>query len=645
MSKLKVFSMFTGVGGIDRKLHTSKNFELTGFCEIDKYASGVLRYHYPDIKNHGDVTKLKTEDVPDHDVLTFGFPCQPYSEAGKRRGLEDMRGQVIYDVFRVLREKKPSYFVAENVKGLLSHSKGETFLFLLECFTACGYAVDFEVLNAKDFGVPQNRQRIFIFGKRLDKCTKLELNFFKEKWKPIKGTSGKYKISNQGRVKSLIGKPKLLKPSTDNWGYPQVVLRIKGKSVTQRIHRLVGKHFVDNPDNKKFINHLNGDTSDNNFLNLEWCTQSENEKHKHNVLKNKPRGVSRHPLSKKWRATITINKKATTIGYYKTKEEAHEAFRKKYIEVHNEEPWTVDDTAEVKSKGTTKSKNQNVVFGYGLRRYDRYDRFSRYLRRRSWGRVLPEQGSNRKDSEDTKRKVKLIDDKSSTGKKSQGCMVYADDGLMPSLQAGCHGYANGNVAQLMGWSSSGRSWGREERITEGQANTLTTGDGCHSYSSKTFVKERKVQTIGNIYDHDSQSGRVYDEKGLAPTIPRQTGGNTVPIVKRDGVMKPRKLSNAVDKGYWHGMDNKGQRTHLAEAKDAELRIRKLTPKECERLMSWPHDWTKYGVDEKGNKKENSKTQRYKMIGNGVVSNHMINIKNLIIKNENRYRKNKKSKKI
>jgi len=173
-NKLTSFDLFTGYGGFTLALERN-GIKSVGFSEIDKYASMVLKYHWPNIKNWGDITKIKTEELPNFDILTFGFPCQTFSIAGKRKGFEDLRGQLIYEVIRILRDKQPRFFIGENVKGLLSHNKGQTIEIILEELCEVGYAIDFEVLNAKDFGVPQNRQRVFIVGKRLDTLSEEEI--------------------------------------------------------------------------------------------------------------------------------------------------------------------------------------------------------------------------------------------------------------------------------------------------------------------------------------------------------------------------------------------------------------------------------------------------------------------------------------
>lgn len=162
-----IMSLCSGVDGSCLALDKTR-FTTVGFSEFDEYASDTLRYHYPNIPNFGDLTKIVPSELPEFNILFASLPCQTFSIAGQRKGLEDTRGTLFYDMARILQERKPEYFVFENVKGLLSHDGGKTFEIILETFCELGYKVDFEVLNAKYFGVAQNRERIFMIGK-LDK--------------------------------------------------------------------------------------------------------------------------------------------------------------------------------------------------------------------------------------------------------------------------------------------------------------------------------------------------------------------------------------------------------------------------------------------------------------------------------------------
>lgn len=149
--------------------NASKDAECVAYSEIDKPAIAVYEKHFKGVPNFGDITKINTEELPDFDCLVGGIPCQPWSVAGKRGGFSDDRGNMWWHFIRILKEKRPTYFVAENVKGILTHDKGRSFEILCEAFCDIGYAIDFELLNSKNFGVPQNRQRVIIIGIREDR--------------------------------------------------------------------------------------------------------------------------------------------------------------------------------------------------------------------------------------------------------------------------------------------------------------------------------------------------------------------------------------------------------------------------------------------------------------------------------------------
>jgi DNA (cytosine-5)-methyltransferase 1 len=134
-----------------------------GYSEIDKYAIQVYNKQF-NHKNYGDITTIEPKELPDFDCLVGGFPCQSFSIAGKRKGFEDTRGTLFFDIARILRDKTPRLVVLENVKGLLSHDKGATFQTILGVLADLGYFVEWQVLNSKNFGVPQNRERVFIIG-------------------------------------------------------------------------------------------------------------------------------------------------------------------------------------------------------------------------------------------------------------------------------------------------------------------------------------------------------------------------------------------------------------------------------------------------------------------------------------------------
>jgi len=165
MNKLKVFEAFAGYGGASFGLKKSKlNFEVVGFSELDKHASEIFELNHPGIKNFGDITKISPENLPNFDMLTGGFPCQPFSSAGLGYGELDIRGTLFYDIIRICEIKRPRHILLENVKGLTTKRHEKTLAKIKDELQRLGYQLDIKLLNTKDFGIPQNRLRVWIYG-------------------------------------------------------------------------------------------------------------------------------------------------------------------------------------------------------------------------------------------------------------------------------------------------------------------------------------------------------------------------------------------------------------------------------------------------------------------------------------------------
>jgi len=174
---MKYFSLFSGIGGFEKAIETIiPDAKCVGYSEIDKYAIKTYEKNFGlGVKNYGDITTINVGELPDFDLLLGGVPCQSWSIAGKRKGFEDIRGTMWFESFKILKEKQPKYFIFENVKGLLSHDKGNSFERLCEHMCSLGYVIDFTVLNSKNLGVPQNRERVFIWGIRGDLLDKEQI--------------------------------------------------------------------------------------------------------------------------------------------------------------------------------------------------------------------------------------------------------------------------------------------------------------------------------------------------------------------------------------------------------------------------------------------------------------------------------------
>ncbi len=177
---IRFIDLFAGIGGIRKGFEIACerkgfSYECVFTSEIKPHAVEILKQNHPGEAIHGDITQIDARTIPDFDFLLAGFPCQAFSAAGKRLGFSDTRGTLFFDVERILKEKKPFGFVLENVEGLVNHDRenpkdpiGRTLSIILEHLEALDYKVSWRVLNAKYFGVPQERKRIYIVGTRRD---------------------------------------------------------------------------------------------------------------------------------------------------------------------------------------------------------------------------------------------------------------------------------------------------------------------------------------------------------------------------------------------------------------------------------------------------------------------------------------------
>ena len=174
MKKIKVFEGFAGYGGASFGLKRAGiPYEVVGYSEFDRFASALYDANHKDrrgryIKNWGDITQINPEDLPDFDMFTGGFPCQPFSTVGMQQGEADRygRGTLLYDIIRICAHKKPKYILLENVRGLATKRFENTFNTLKLALKEIGYGdLKYAILNTKDYGVPQNRERLWMFAK------------------------------------------------------------------------------------------------------------------------------------------------------------------------------------------------------------------------------------------------------------------------------------------------------------------------------------------------------------------------------------------------------------------------------------------------------------------------------------------------
>jgi DNA (cytosine-5)-methyltransferase 1 len=225
IKKIKFIDLFAGLGGT--RLGFEKSARALGFSpdcvftsEIKQSAVKVYSENFKDAEIKGDISKIEAQEIPDFDCLLGGFPCQPFSYSGKREGFMDTRGTLFFEIERILKEKKPRLFLLENVEGLVNHDKvhskdeiGKTLSVILQNLQKLGYHVTWKVLNALDFGVPQERKRIYITGSLVKK---IDLENFKksnkkllevlEKKQPLLENNFTKKLLKHYTLKQLRGK-------------------------------------------------------------------------------------------------------------------------------------------------------------------------------------------------------------------------------------------------------------------------------------------------------------------------------------------------------------------------------------------------------------------------------------------------------
>lgn len=162
-AKYKMIDLFAGIGGTRLGFFQTKKVKIVFTSEIDKFAQKTYRANFGD-EPKGDITKISSDEIPDHDILVGGFPCQAFSQAGLKLGFNDTRGTLFFEIVRILNDKHPKAFLLENVKNLVNHDNGKTFEVIKNSLNELGYAIKYSLFKAKDFGVPQNRERIYIVG-------------------------------------------------------------------------------------------------------------------------------------------------------------------------------------------------------------------------------------------------------------------------------------------------------------------------------------------------------------------------------------------------------------------------------------------------------------------------------------------------
>ena len=535
MKTLKYLSLFSGIGGFEYGLEQSKyNFKCIGFSEIDKYAKSIYIRHFPSHKDLGNASEIRAEELEDFELLVGGFPCQAFSLSGKRKGFDDTRGTLFFEIARICKEKKPRYLLLENVKGLLSHDGGRTYKKMLGILAELGYDVEWQVYNSKDHGVPQNRERLYIKGYFRAKC-------------------GEEILSQKRDCQS-----------TD--------VRLKPVKFQRQVRKRVNDCDY-------------GELCE--FLRM----------HKKN-------------------AKVTIKDISERLG--KPKSEVDHWFRNDdYFAPPTDDIWF--DLKEM--LGIESDKYDKFITEYelvdGVYEMDK--------------RAYDENGlsSTLTTKDESLVKINVVDNTSPSG--HWGDDVFGDDGLTRSITASKYKHPL-KVAErkpiVLGSTSPTGHWGKRVYDKDGIAPTMCA-DSLHKNGIRVKLDDdievEKVWNTSRKFNGNTTDG----SHSPCLTASMGCGGNNVPMLK---------LKTNTDKGYdevsqgdgvrlchpsstkARGRTQKGQTGAISTQADwgtvdRDYRIRKLTPKECERLQAFPDNWTLYGKDDE----RISDTQRYKCLGNAVTT--------------------------
>lgn len=546
---MKYLSLFSGIGAFESALkNLDIPFELVGFSEIDKYAvkSYCAIHDVPESLNLGDITKIDETKLPKVDFITYGFPCQDISLAGKQQGLfnEDgskTRSGLFFDALRIIEHTQPMVAIAENVKNLTSKKFAVQFKIVLESLENAGYNNYWKVLNAKDFGIPQNRERVFIISIRKDVDT--GIFEFPEPY-PLKL-----------RLKDM------LEDVVDEKFY-------LSEKMVEYLHAITEKNKARNNGNVYKASDIDGISK--------TITTREGTRVKDNFIEEQPLliGVMQKNQSVKTDGVCTcLTSSMGTGGGYVPMVTEPIRLGNIYGEQHG-----------TGHAGNVWDKNAIAPA------------------------LMTMQGGNPQPLIVDNPKVVKVGNVNPSGKGQNG-QVVDSEGIARTITQ-----EKGEGQKILVYEHKEIEvfdYYNKRQIDSDVCGTITTG--CSRNGSGTFlVREPKIKVIGNIYPSGSQNGNIYDSEGISPTL----------------------LS-----GETSTKGNGGIGSSNAPKVANDLRIRKLTPKECFRLMGFDDvdfEKAKYYTEQevstlklRSSKKykdlplnekieRTSDTQLYKQAGNSIV---------------------------
>lgn len=533
----------------------SEAFTCVWANEIDKYACQVYRKNYGEGELYeGDITTVDTKDIPDHGLLVGGFPCQAFSIAGKRGGFDDTRGTLFFEIARILKSKQPMFLLLENVKGLISHDKGNTLKIILESLQNLGYYVNYEVYNSKFYGVPQNRERVFFLCKHIkgfvDDGLQLKTSFSKE---IIKEYLFQLLLSNLSEVK------KLQEIASKDWVVGYLVLKeiIKNGAIA-KLEPL-----------KKIYSFLQKSCKKNYQLELWQQSQTsdtllEEDNIKAGILTAMEENKSELQTEELWRSIGILSSNIL------------------------DEDWTKRNTSTILTLIKQTIESKTYTFAKMFETIVCATVLLRNMSKSCWSEILLDLIVIKEDT-----KYARINDKTEEGIiRTEYNNLHITSYLQDFRECFIIGHLRGQ---------SGRQvfpiGGDDKETINGIKKIIEGSDFNSSQALSVYSKEGLSTTLAANGGGNGAKTGLYAIPVLTPDREekRQNGRR----FKTDG--EPAFTQTAQDRrGVYDG-----------------CRIRRLTPTECERLQGFPDGRTEGGLTPNGNCVTISDTQRYKTLGNAV----------------------------
>lgn len=551
-NKIRVFEAFAGYGSQSMALRRlGIDFEVVGISEIDKYAIQAYMAVHGDTPNYGDISKIDWSSVPDFDFLTYSFPCTDISTAGQQKGLAEgsgTRSSLLWECRKAIEAKRPKYLLMENVKNLVSKKFTPYLKEWIRFLEGQGYSNYTKVLNAKDFGVPQNRERVFMVSILGEVSFHFPKPFTLEKrLRDVleKDVDESFYLSEKV-VNTLLARNEKNKAKGNGFKFEPTMGDVIASSILTNAGSRDCDNYVYVVGNTNPSGHgMNGNVFDSNGL----CpTLTTNKGEGPRILESVPTGFS--SKEKKYG-----NKRVQSL-VDSGKISGHEV---QYLDAYNQ---TVSDIC-----GTIKTTVDSSCLSF-ISEPINQALIIKQATKKGYIEIPPGGVFDASYPESLTRRGRVQDN----GKVSPTLTAGGEPPcLYEGMEQKCAAYTRDSKGKVI-----------SRRLSD-IANTVHGSTGCGG-STDCFVAEPKIIQVGNLADEkgfkNPQRGRVYNPIGISPNINTMGGGNLQPKIIEDF---------------------------------ANYRIRKLTPRECFRLM---------GVSEKDidniQKSGISKTQQYKMAGNSIV---------------------------